>query len=214
MSNETTGTMDDYLLSILPAPEIEWLPLEQKEREHLSFDDSEKLISAADGEWRAMITTALKTGLRMSELLALRWENVDFKTRYISVKLSHVEGAEGPPKNGKIRRIAMGDVVFNALTAHRHERSDLVFCREDGTHLSKNQARRAIQRACKKAGLDPTSWHPLRHSYASHLGQRNAPFKFIQESMGHSTAEITAHYMHVDDETKRATANLMDHRDA
>jgi integrase len=85
-----------------------------------------------------------------------------------------------------------------------------VFCRDDGTHLSKNQARRAIQRACKAAGIPPTSWHQLRHSYASHLGMLNAPFKAIQEFMGHTTAEMTAHYMHLDPEVGREVARLLD----
>jgi integrase len=69
-------------------PAIEWLPLKQKERTFLPFDIAEKLINAADDDWRAMITTALKTGLRMGELLGLRWEAVDFETGYLTVKCS------------------------------------------------------------------------------------------------------------------------------
>lgn len=154
----------------------------------------------------------------MGELLGLRWEAVDFETGYLTVKCSYVEGEEGPPKNGKIRRVALGDTVLNALKAHwlkehQQEPSSLVFCRKDGTHLSKNQARRAIQRACKKAGIDTTSWHPLRYSFASHLRQRNAPFQFIQESMGHSTADMTAHYMQLDAEAGREVAKLLDEAD-
>ena len=125
---------------------------------------------------------------------------------------------DGYIKNGKIRHVALGDTVLNALNAHwqkadRQESSSLVFCRKDGTHLSKNQARRAIQRACKKASIDPTSWHPLRYSYASHLGQRHAPFQFIQDSMGHSTADMTAHYMQLDTEAGREAAKLLDEAD-
>jgi integrase len=148
--------------------------------------------------------------LRMSELLALRWEDVDFEQGYLYVRHSYVEGDEGPPKNGKVRSVAMGDTVIGALAGHRHARSALVFCREDGSHLSKNQARRAIQRACKKAGIDPTSWHPLRHTYASHLGMLNAPFKAIQDFMGHSSADMTAHYMHLDPKVGREVAKLLD----
>lgn len=53
-------------------------------------------------------------------------------------------------------------------------------------------------------------WHPLRYSFASHLGQRHAPFQFIQDSMGHSTADMTAHYMQLDDEMGREAARLLD----
>ena len=199
-------------------PDIDWLPLIQKERKHLPFEIAEKLIDAADDEWKVMIITALKTGLRMGELLGLLWECVDFEMGYLTVKISHVEGDDGPPKNGKIRRVALGDTVLNALKAHwqkapQQEKSALVFCRKDGTNLSKNQARRAMQRACKKAGIDHTSWHPLRYSFASHLGQRNAPFQFIRDSMGHSTADMTSRYMKLDNEAAREAAKLLDGTD-
>jgi integrase len=57
-------------------PVIEWLPLKTKERKHFKIETADKLIAATDPQWRAMISTALECGLRLGELLALRWEDV------------------------------------------------------------------------------------------------------------------------------------------
>ena len=58
-------------------PEIEWLKPPKPEFDFLDFEEVERLVDAADGQWRVMILLAARTGLRMGELLALRWADVD-----------------------------------------------------------------------------------------------------------------------------------------
>lgn len=58
-------------------PKVKWLRVPPNKFDFLTFEEADRLMAAADGEWRAMITLALKTGLRQGELLALAWDDVD-----------------------------------------------------------------------------------------------------------------------------------------
>jgi len=69
--------------------------------------------------------------------------------------------------------------------------------------------RRALYGACKRAGLRRFGWHTLRHSFATHLDMRKAPFKAIQDYMGHATSEMTSHYVHLLPSMGREVVNLL-----
>ena len=63
--------------------------------------------------------------------------------------------------------------------------------------LSKNELKRPLWRACRKAGLRQIGWHVLRHTFASHLVMRGASVKVVQELLGHATLEMTMRYSHL-----------------
>lgn len=81
-------------------PEIEWLKAKKPEFDFLSFDEAERIATAADGEWRAMIATGLKTGLRQSELVGLRWEDVDLKAGRLVVRQAIVRAKSARQRTG------------------------------------------------------------------------------------------------------------------
>ncbi len=153
-------------------PDVEWLKNERPDFDFLDFEEAERLVKAADGEWRTMILVALRTGMRHGELIGLRWQDVDLVAGRITVRQNIVWGHVGTPKSGKPREIPLGDEVTAALKAHRHLRGPLVFCDLDGRVLTEGETRGPLWRACKRAGLRPITWHVARHTFASHLVMR------------------------------------------
>ena len=191
-------------------PEVEWLRPPKPDFDFLTYEEAERLVKAADGEWRTMILVALRTGLRIGELRALRWQDVDLVAGRLVVRLNVVNGIVGTPKSGHAREIALGNEVRTALKAHRHLRGPLVFCDLAGRVLTVGEPRYAMERVCKRAGLRQIGWHVLRHSFASHLAMRGAPLKAIQELLGHSTIQMTTRYAHLAPEVAREAVRLLD----
>lgn len=191
-------------------PEVEWLKTAKPEFDFFDFDEAERLVNGADGEWRTMILVALRTGMRQGELLALRWEDVDLVAGRITVRQNVVWGHIGTPKSGKDREIPLGDEVRDALKKHRHLRGPLVFCRDDGAMMNSGEIKWPLWRACKRAGLRRVGWHVMRHSFASHLVMRGAPIKAVQELLGHATIMMTMRYAHLAPEIARDAVRLLD----
>ncbi len=191
-------------------PEVEWLRPPKPDFDFLTYEEAERLVKAANGEWRTMILVALRTGLRIGELRALRWQDVDLVAGRLVVRLNVVNGIVGTPKSGHAREIALGNEVRTALKSHRHLRGPLVFCDLAGRVLTVGEPRYAMECICKRAGLRQVGWHVLRHSFASHLAMRGAPLKAIQELLGHSTIQMTMRYAHLSPEVAREAVRLLD----
>ncbi len=193
-------------------PDVEWLKRDQPEFDFLDFNEAERLLAAARGEWRTMILTALRTGMRHGELIGLRWEDVDLVAGRITVRQNVVDGKIGTPKSGKPREIPLGVEVRTALKEHRHLRGPLVFfCSMSGELLGTVDTRLPLWRACKKAGLRQIGWHALRrHSFASHLVMRGASLKAVQELLGHSSIQMTMRYAHLAPEVVNEIVRLLD----
>jgi integrase len=96
-------------------------------RPGLLEDDAKRLVEAAEPGWQAMIALAL-AGLRLGELLGLRWADVDLAKRRVAIRRSLVRGIAGLPERGRPRRIALDEQAVAALRAHRHDRGRQVFC--------------------------------------------------------------------------------------
>lgn len=191
-------------------PKVKWLKLPPNKFDFLDFGEAERLIKAADGEWRTMITVALKTGLRQGELLALSWDDIDLVAGRLVVSRNFVRGEITTPKNGKTREIPLGDEVLAALKRHRHLRGDVVFCKADGTMFTKGESKHPLWRACRRAGLRRIGWHVLRHTFASHLVMRGAVLKAVQELMGHSSIKMTERYAHLSPDVRKDAVRLLD----
>lgn len=191
-------------------PDVEWLKAERPDFDFLDFGEADRLVVAADGEWRTMILVALRTGMRQGELLALRWQDVDLVAGRVTVRQNVVWGHVGTPKSGKPREIPLGDEVKAALKAQRHLRGPLVFCDFGGRMLTSGEAKHPLWRACKRAGLRQVGWHVLRHSFASHLTMRGASIRAVQELLGHATITMTMRYAHLAPEIAREAVKLLD----
>lgn len=191
-------------------PDVDWLKVPPQEFDFLDFEEAKRLLGKVDEEWRTMVLVALRTGMRMGELIALRWQDVDLVAGKITVRQNAVKGKIGTPKSGKEREIPLSNETVAALKSYRHLKGPLVFCTSEGRMLKYTELRHPLWRACRKAGLRAIQWHTCRHSFASHLVMRGVPLKAVQELLGHSTIQMTMRYAHLAPEVTRDAVNLLD----
>ncbi len=191
-------------------PRVKWLKVPKPDFDFLDFDEADRLIEAADSDWRTMIIVALRTGIRQSEILALRWDDVDLVRGQIQVCRGDWRGHVDTPKGGRTREIPLSPQCARALKEHRHLRGELVFCCEDGSPLTDGKCKCPLWNVCKLAGIRRIGWHVCRHSFASHLVMLGVPMKVVQEYMGHTTIEMTMRYAHLSPEVGRECVAMLD----
>ncbi len=150
-----------------------------------------------DGE---LFRIAAYTGLRLGELLALRWGDIDLEARRLIVHRAVSAGIEGPTKSWQARFIPLADPAAEALMRLQARidytaREDYVFCSRLGRRLDPSAVRRRFKGTRDVVGLRPLRFHALRHAAGS-LIARHADARFVQEFLGHSRITTTERYMH------------------
>ena len=103
-----------------------------------------------------------------------------------------------PPRKGdRLRFIPLTVRLAAALREHRHLRSALVACDEDGKALKRRKVLWWVRRAARRGQVKNAGVHVLRHTFRSHLAMRGAPARAIQELAGHANITTTQRYMHL-----------------
>ncbi|MGB9183655.1 MAG: tyrosine-type recombinase/integrase [Solirubrobacteraceae bacterium] len=160
------------------------------------------LVRAAGSEQDgALFLTAAFTGLRMGELLALQWRDVDFGGDFIRVRRSYnAHGGLGSPKSGKVRSVPMVPDVASALAGLGGRDAfvgpkDLVFPGEHGLHQDASALRVRHKAALTRAGLRSLRFHDLRHTFGT-LAVRRAEVPAVQAWMGLPDIQMTMRYVH------------------
>lgn len=160
---------------------------------------------------RTVVLVAVLTGMRIGEILALRWKRLDLSRGAIEVAETFSDGRFGSPKTRSSKRvIPMSSPVCEALRTHRAASlrtapDDLVFCTSKGTPLSpKNLYNRVLAPACDALQVPRVSWHSFRHNHGTLLGEVGESLKTAQAILGHSDLETTLNiYMHAIPESQR-----------
>lgn len=163
--------------------------------------------TATTAEWRrvneqdaALYVVAAFTGLRLGELLALRWSDIDFGKSLLTVSRAMSAGKEESTKSRRFRPVPLADQAAAELkTLSRREhftgREDFVFCRPDGGALDRTAVRNRFVRAQTEAGVKVRRFHDLRHTFGS-LAIRKFDVVAVKEMMGHSKLATTERYLH------------------
>jgi integrase len=154
---------------------------------------------------RVVVLTAGMSGLRRSELLGLRWRDVDWQAQRIRVRNAYVLGehsAEGKSDLSTRRSVPMADRLMRELdawskrSAFDHD-DDLVFAHpQTGNALDGPKVSKRFKAACRKAKVRVVRFHDLRHTFATRLAAAGTPLRTIQEYLGHADAKTTQIYSH------------------
>jgi integrase len=188
------------------------------------------LETAKDSPYYALFHTALFTGMRRSELLGLKWSDIDFLFSHVSVSrsLHHLKDGSNvftQPKSVKSKRmIKLSPSAIDVLREHREKQEairaaigkpitddDLVFSTPEGKPLRPNTISRAWTMLAAKAGVTVIRLHDARHTHASLMLKAGIHPKVVQERLGHASIQITLDtYSHVAPGLQEAAAAQFD----
>ncbi|KPK47810.1 MAG: hypothetical protein AMK72_07885 [Planctomycetes bacterium SM23_25] len=183
VSSVRTPRQDRRLPKFLDPTDVERLLAAPKGKDLLSLRDA------------AMLEVLYSTGMRVSELVGLNLEDID--------PISDVVRVRG---KGRRERLApLGSYAVRALNRYLEARSqtdardeEAVFLNRHGRRLNVRSVRRKLAKYLAMAGLDPSvSPHTLRHSFATHMLERGADLRAVQELLGHRSLSTTQIYTHV-----------------
>lgn len=175
------------------------ISIEQVER-LLAAPDARDVLGARD---RAMLETLYSTGIRVSELVALDFEDVDGEGRTLRIRGKGRKdrivplGSHAMASVQRYMTMIRGDSRFASLLDGSRRTAPL-FVNKHGSRLSSRSVRRKLDKYLKQVGLDPTiSPHTLRHSFATHLLDNGADLRSVQELLGHQSLSTTQVYTHL-----------------
>jgi integrase/recombinase XerC len=193
------GYVETNPLAEIPTPKVE-----KKIPHFLGTDEIEKLLNAPQGNSfqairdRAILETLYSTGFRVSELTALDVGDIDFTAEVVKAR----------GKGRRERVVPIGSFALQAIKRYVDTRSKVpginekdpnaLFLNRFGDRLSSRSIRKIIDKYIKVTGLsEKTSPHTLRHSFATHLLNRGANLRMVQELLGHKHLSTTQIYTHV-----------------
>ena len=170
-----------------PAKRVKSLKEKNKRLRFLRVDEIERLLNSCSSHLRPIVKMALFSGMRKSEILNLKWKDVDFQNNLIVLR---------DTKSGKMREILLNQSLKDVLTSVlRYVNSEYVFCHQDGSPYS--NMRRSFSSALKKAGIEDFTFHDLRHTFASHMVMQGVDINTLREILGHSSISMTLRYAHL-----------------
>ena len=151
------------------------------------------------------VVLSLNTGIRKGTLLGLKWEDVDFKLRTLSLRAEIMKG-------GKDAIIPLNKKAYKALADWQKFRgadSGFIFSAPDGSQ--RNDITRPFMRVVDKAGLKNFTWHCLRHDFASQLAIEGVPLHIIQKLLCHGSIAMTQRYAHLSHNSLEEAVSMLRH---
>ncbi|WP_282804466.1 tyrosine-type recombinase/integrase [Clostridium tetani] len=205
----------------------------------LTLEEQNIFLNAIQGhKYQTAFTLALGTGLRLGELLGLKWSDIDFNKNTVGISRSikritliNYEGERSsqvleqlPKTKTSIREVPIPSNIIENLEQYREKQllvkkenkdvyndNDYIFSDKLGNPLDPKRIPRNFKSILKKAGLKAIKFHSLRHTYATRLFEADVPIKTVQALMGHSDITTTMNiYTHVMPEQKNKAVEKID----
>lgn len=227
--NIMSHAIDDEIIAVNPAQKLSKLVPKKDKRADLNPLKREELqlflntVQELYPRHYPFYLCAVRTGMRLGELLGLEWGSIDFHGRFIEVRQAFSRHRLTSPKNRRIRRVDMSQQLTEVLKQHRTAMKvellksgmpmpEWVFTHQSGKRLTAtNMANRFFHRCLEKAGLRQVRFHDLRHSFASLLIQQGESLAYVKEQMGHHSIQITVDiYGHLAPEGNKSAVDRLD----
>lgn len=158
----------------------------------------------------------LQTGLRIGEMQALKWEDVDWDNRFVHVGRTMIDVGKNITNEPKTlcgnRNVPLTGVALEILQGLKRTRKDrpivmpyqdYIFIGKEGRPVERSAYNQSLKRICKQIGIERISCHVLRHTFATRCIEAGMRPKTLQKILGHSDVGMTMNlYVHVTDETQ------------
>lgn len=221
---EKQGYIQKNWCKLITLPKLD----SKKEVEILTREQQADFINAINGtKHEVMLLFAISTGVRLGELLALKWSDIDFEAKTVTINRSiqryknpttgRYEIKEQTPKTlSSIRTIPIPDTIIYKLKQHKkkqnkhilyvgeaYHNNNYIFCNPTGDPLDEKTPGRNLDSILSKLNIKHIKFHALRHTYITRLFELGVPAKTISELAGHSDIQTTMNiYTHIDDKSK------------
>ena len=179
----------------------------RKKLDPLSPSEVRVLLKHTPQRWYALISMAIWTGMRMGELQAAKWDNLDWSGQQYHVRetLTRAQSFSTPKTQGSIAPVFVSPWLLEVLQEHRRRQAeyqlsrgaqfvdqDLMFTTAKGSPIHHHQLRcDTFKRILREAGLRDVRFHDLRHTCATLMIANNENIKFIQRQMRHTSIQTT-----------------------
>jgi integrase len=193
------------LIKINPFEKVQLPSGETKRVRYLKPDEEKRLFAELEkrGDWlTAVVIIARETGLRLTNICELTWDQVDLFKRSIEIEQT---------KNGRPIWVPMTEDVFKELKNLNKVRTletNRVFWVDDKP-IHRCWVGLAFRRLCKRAGIENFRFHDLRHDFCSRLVQAGQPLHVVAELAGHTKITTTQRYAHLSPEVKWQAINAL-----
>lgn len=172
------------------------LQIQEHDMLFLDKEEIKKVLSTAETHFPnfyPILLTAITTGLRQGEILALQWKDIDFEKKAITVnKTLYRNKIQAPKTKHSYRQVNMPDILCDILIKFRKNDEDIVFPNQKGNYTDpNNMVKRYFKPCLKLADVKEIRFHDLRHTFASLIIAKGADPKYIQCQMGHYSCQMS-----------------------
>jgi integrase len=184
-----------------PLDDVQFFPVEKKEKYVPSQADIDKVISEAIPEMQDYLWTIRETFARVGEINRMVWDDVNFENKYVVLYTRKKRGGHLTP-----RRVPMTEKLYEVLSqkfANHDQSKPWVFwhrywSQKNGEFIEGpyQDRKKIMKELCKKAGVRYFRYHPIRHSGASVMDNNNVPIGVTQRLLGHEQRTTTEIYLH------------------
>jgi integrase len=183
-----------------PVRGVKFLEEDNLQVRFLSAVEEEDLLRCCSPYLQDLVTFALNTGLRLGEILNLKWKEVDLENALVKMLVQKNRRMLEVPLNERAAAVVHGwyglrkceYVFYNPETGEQWK--DLWL---------------GLKKACRAAGLDDVTWHTFRHTFASRLTRAGVDLVTVKELLGHSTISVTMRYAHTNRDAKQKAVRLI-----
>jgi len=182
-----------------PAKKVKLFRENNQRLRFLDNNEAETLVSNCQGILKRIVIIALNTGMRKSEILGLKWTDIDFRNNVIYIL---------DTKNGDKKELPMNDIVKQTLIKQpKHKDSPHIFCNNSGKPF--RDVRKSFIAALRKSDIINFRFHDLRHTFASQLIMSGVDLNTVRELMGHKSIRMTLRYAHLSPAHKKRAVDVL-----
>ncbi|MGD0336041.1 MAG: site-specific integrase [Candidatus Omnitrophota bacterium] len=183
-----------------PCKGVELFKEDNQRLRFLEKEEIDRLLSNCCEHLKPIIIVALYTGMRKSEILKLKWHDIDIKRNIIHLLTT---------KNGEKREVPMNRIVQKTIIGVlKHPDSQYIFCNKDGKPYG--DIKKSFFTAINNSGIVDFHFHDLRHTFASQLVMSGVDLNTVRELLGHKSLEMTLRYSHLSPDHKKRAVDVLE----